>query len=67
VHYGYRIGVPKPGEWEEILNTDAADYGGSGVGNLGRVTTTAQQWHGFPQSVALTLPPLSVVYLREQP
>jgi 1,4-alpha-glucan branching enzyme len=65
VHYGYRVGVPEAGNWEEILNTDAADYGGSGVGNLGLVVTEAQQWHGFPQSLALTLPPLAVVYLRE--
>ena len=67
VHYGYRIGVPDAGEWTEILNTDATTYGGSGVGNLGLVVTEEQQWHGFPQSLALTLPPLSVVYLREQP
>ncbi len=65
VHYGYRIGVPDAGEWTEILNTDATVYGGSGVGNLGLVVTEDQQWHGFPQSLALTLPPLSVVYLRE--
>jgi 1,4-alpha-glucan branching enzyme len=66
VHYGYRVGVPDAGEWTEILNTDAVDYGGSGVGNLGLVATEAQQWHGFPQSLALTVPPLAVVYLREQ-
>jgi 1,4-alpha-glucan branching enzyme len=65
VHYGYRVGVPDAGEWTEILNTDAVDYGGSGVGNLGMVATEEQQWHGFPQSLALTVPPLSVVYLRE--
>ncbi len=67
VHYGYRIGVPEGGQWTEIVNTDAADYGGSGVGNLGLVVTEDQQWHGFPQSLALTVPPLAVVYLREQP
>jgi 1,4-alpha-glucan branching enzyme len=66
VHYGYRIGVPDAGSWQEILNTDATDYGGSGVGNLGLVTTDDQPWHGFPQSLALTVPPLSVVYLRER-
>jgi 1,4-alpha-glucan branching enzyme len=66
VHYGYRVGVPDTGQWAEILNTDAVDYGGSGVGNLGMVATEEQQWHGFPQSLALTVPPLSAVYLREQ-
>ena len=47
VHYGYRVGVPDAGQWTEILNTDAVDYGGSGVGNLGVVATEEQQWHGF--------------------
>jgi 1,4-alpha-glucan branching enzyme len=67
VHYGYRIGVPRAGEWDEVLNTDAEVYGGSGIGNLGLVETEDVPWHGFPQSVALTLPPLAVVYLRERP
>ena len=66
VHYGYRIGVPHAGEWDEILNTDADVYGGSGIGNLGTVATEEQPWHGFPQSLALTLPPLAVVFLRER-
>jgi len=67
VHYGYRIGVPKAGAWDEILNTDAGFYGGSGIGNLGHVVTETQSWHGFAQSLPLTLPPLSVLYLRERP
>jgi 1,4-alpha-glucan branching enzyme len=67
VHYGYRIGVPHAGEWDEVLNTDAEAYGGGGIGNLGLVETEDVPWHGFPQSVALTLPPLAVVYLRERP
>ncbi len=66
VHYGYRIGVPKAGEWDEILNTDAGFYGGSGIGNLGLVATETQPWHGFPHSLALTMPPLAVVLLRER-
>ena len=66
VHYGYRVGVPYAGSWTEILNTDAVEYGGSGIGNLGRVTTDGQRWHGFDQSVPLTLPPLAVVFLREE-
>lgn len=66
MHYGYRIGVPHAGAWDEILNTDAVVYGGSGIGNLGLVATEDLPWHGFPQSLALTLPPLAVVYLRER-
>jgi 1,4-alpha-glucan branching enzyme len=65
----YRIGVPTPGSWEEILNTDARDYGGSGHGNLGMVDTgpLAVPRHGRPHSLDVTLPPLGVVYLRHRP
>ena len=62
---GIGSACPRRAEWTEILNTDATDYGGSGVGNLGVVATEEQQWHGFPQSLAVTVPPLSVVYLRQ--
>jgi len=62
--YDYRIGVPREGDWAEILNTDSTQYGGSGVGNLGQVTATAEPSHGFPASMALTLPPLATVFLR---
>ena len=55
---GYRIGLPAPGRWAERLNTDAALYGGSGMGNLGGVEAVAEPWHGQPCSAALTLPPL---------
>jgi 1,4-alpha-glucan branching enzyme len=65
--YDYRIGVPGDGEWTELLNTDGTQYGGSGVGNLGRVTATAEPSHGFPASLALTLPPLATVFLRHAP
>jgi 1,4-alpha-glucan branching enzyme len=60
----YRIGVPAAGDWSEILNTDATQYGGAGVGNLGRVTATDAPSHGFPASLALTLPPLATLFLR---
>jgi 1,4-alpha-glucan branching enzyme len=60
----YRVGLPAAGEWVEVLNTDATTFGGSGVGNLGRVSATAQQWHGMPASAELTLPPLGVLYLE---
>jgi 1,4-alpha-glucan branching enzyme len=61
VREGYRVGVPLAGAWREALNSDALTYGGSGVGNLGRVVAEATPWHGRAQSVALTLPPLAMV------
>jgi 1,4-alpha-glucan branching enzyme len=63
-HEGYRVGLPLPGRWTEILNTDASAYGGSGVGNLGGVDAEAISWHGRPASAALRLPPLGTVWLR---
>jgi 1,4-alpha-glucan branching enzyme len=63
----YRIGLPRPGVWREIMNTDAVLYGGSGVGNLGAVQASAVPSHGFPASVSLRLPPLATVYLRFDP
>jgi 1,4-alpha-glucan branching enzyme len=64
VRHGYRIGLPHAGDWLEVLNTDAIDYGGSGVGNLGRVVATEQPSHGFPASASITVPPLATIYLR---
>ncbi len=61
---GYRVGVPHPGFWREILNTDAREYGGSGLGNLGGLGTDPVPFHGRRQSLSLFLPPLSVVALR---
>jgi 1,4-alpha-glucan branching enzyme len=63
---GYRIGVPRPGFWAEALNSDAASYGGSGIGNLGGVASAPQPMHGMAQSVSLALPPLSALFLRWQ-
>ena len=51
VREGYRIGVPRPGAWIERLNSDADEYGGSGVGNLGRVESSPLGAHGFAQSL----------------
>jgi 1,4-alpha-glucan branching enzyme len=62
-HLDYRIGLPSAGRWREVINTDAAVYGGSGVGNLGAVEATDEPSHGQPASVALTLPPLGVLLL----
>jgi len=63
---GYRIGVPYDGFWKEALNSDAAEYGGSGMGNMGGLEAEAEPVHGFEQSLALTLPPLSIVVLHRE-
>jgi 1,4-alpha-glucan branching enzyme len=59
----WRCGLPVPGRWDEVLNTDAEIYGGGGRGNLGGVNADGPAWHGQPQSAAVTLPPLSTVIL----
>ncbi|MBM4439855.1 MAG: 1,4-alpha-glucan branching protein GlgB [Candidatus Rokubacteria bacterium] len=58
----YRVGVPRGGYWRELINTDAHEYGGSGVGNYGGVHADALAWHGRPASLVLELPPLGVLY-----
>jgi 1,4-alpha-glucan branching enzyme len=63
VRYDYLVGVPRPGHWREILNSDAHLYGGSGVGNGGGVDTEAMLVRGFPWSLRLTLPPLGALFL----
>ena len=60
---GYRIGVPRRCAYREVLNTDAAIYGGSGMGNMGRIEVQSVLSHDFAQSLVLTLPPLSVLWL----
>jgi 1,4-alpha-glucan branching enzyme len=60
----YRIGLPRGGHWSEVLNSDAATYGGGNWGNLGGVTADDYQVHGQPFSAELTLPPLSVVAFK---
>jgi 1,4-alpha-glucan branching enzyme len=62
-HNAYRLGLPRPGRWNEIVNTDSESYGGSGVGNLGSVVAEALPWHGQPYSALLTLPPLGALWL----
>jgi 1,4-alpha-glucan branching enzyme len=59
-----RLGLPEAGVWHEILNTDAGEYGGSGVGNFGSVTATDDPWGGRPASAEVQLPPLGVVWLK---
>jgi len=62
--YEYRIGVPRTGWYEEVLNSDAAVYGGSNMGNGGGAHAPEWPWHGFPASLCLTLPPLSVLVFK---
>ncbi|NCD20488.1 MAG: 1,4-alpha-glucan branching protein GlgB, partial [Actinobacteria bacterium] len=62
-HEGYRVGLPHGGDWLEVLNTDAVEYGGSGVGNLGRVEAEEIPWQGRPFSVRLRVPPLGALWL----
>jgi 1,4-alpha-glucan branching enzyme len=62
----YRVGLPSAGNWREVLNTDAAGYGGSGVGNLGAVVAEDVPWHNQPASAALTVPPLAAIWLAPE-
>ncbi|PZN30421.1 MAG: 1,4-alpha-glucan branching enzyme [Proteobacteria bacterium] len=59
--HNYRVGVPVPGWWREVLNSDASLYGGSGQGNLGGVEAAPVGSHGRYHSLAITLPPLGMV------
>ena len=61
--HGYRLGVPRGGRWDELLNSDAAVYGGSGVGNGGGCESEAIPSHGRRYSLVLTLPPLAALFL----
>lgn len=63
-HEGYRVGLPFSGRWEEVLNTDAEIYGGSGVCNMGPIIAEDVPWNGRPASVELRVPPLGAVWLR---
>ena len=59
VREGYRMGVPRPGRYRELINTDAEVYGGGNVGNAGAIETEAIPAQGHPQSLVITLPPLA--------
>ncbi|MEO5919902.1 MAG: 1,4-alpha-glucan branching protein GlgB, partial [Pseudolysinimonas sp.] len=63
----YRVGLPYAGTWSEIVNSDAEEFGGSGVGNFGAVRATDEPWQGRPASVELTLPPLAALWLKGDP
>jgi len=65
--FDYQIGVPRSGLWSEVLNSDAKDYGGSGIGNMGSVKATTIPLHDKPYSLKLNLPPLSAIFFsRDQ-
>jgi len=61
---GYHVGVPRGGYWQEVLNSDAEDYGGSGQGNLGGLQASPANFHGRPFSLSITLPPLAAVFFK---
>ena len=63
VRHHWRVPLPVGGRWREVLNTDAAEYGGSGVGNLGAVDAVEEPFHGRPFSAEVTIPPLAAVWL----
>ena len=64
--YDYRVGLPHPGRWVEILNSDAAEFGGSNT-LVGAVTTQDIRWNDLDHSTSLTLPPLGVLWLAHEP
>jgi 1,4-alpha-glucan branching enzyme len=67
VRENYRVGVPEPGRYREIFNSDAEIYGGSNVGNLGGVVTEPVPWMGRPNSLVLRTPPLGVAFFKRHP
>ncbi|MBN9607376.1 MAG: 1,4-alpha-glucan branching protein GlgB [Actinomycetales bacterium] len=60
----YRIGLPRGGAWQEVLNSDAQEFGGSGVGNLGSVEALEEPFGGRAYSAELTIPPLAALWLK---
>jgi 1,4-alpha-glucan branching enzyme len=62
--HNYRVGVPFRGHWQELLNTDAAEFGGSGQGNFGGIDSVPIPLHGRNHSLTVTVPPLGAVFFR---
>ncbi|HEY1119724.1 MAG TPA: alpha amylase C-terminal domain-containing protein, partial [Acidimicrobiales bacterium] len=65
-HHGYRLGLPAAGVWDEVVNTDAEAYTGSGVGNLGSVTAVEGDHSGQPAHAEVAVPPLATVWFRRR-
>ena len=63
-HHDFKLGLPKPGKWIEILNTDAVEFGGSGVGNFGSINANSDGSHGQPYSASISIPPLGAVWFK---
>jgi len=61
----YRLGAPCGGHWQELLNSDAVDYGGSGHGNFGGMEAAPFGWLDRPYSLTITLPPLGLVVFKQ--
>jgi 1,4-alpha-glucan branching enzyme len=66
VHYGYRIGVPTAGSWDEVYNSDDKQFWGSGVINSQEILSEDVSWHGKPVSINITLPPLGAVVFKRK-
>jgi len=66
LHHSYRVGLPVPGRWREVINSDAWFYGGTGAGNQGMIEAVPEPWHSQPASAVLTLPPLGVLWLAPE-
>jgi 1,4-alpha-glucan branching enzyme len=62
--FRYRVGLPRPGKWHEVINSDGSTYGGSNTGNLGGVVAREHKWHNQNYSAEFTLPPLSIIAFR---
>jgi len=63
---GYRVGVPAPGFYRELMNSDSAHYGGSNMGNAGGLPSDPMPWQGQPHSIMVTVPPLAVVFFKPE-
>lgn len=66
VHYGYKIGVPWGGRYDEIMNSDSSEYWGSNVGNYGGLDAWETSWQGRGYAVSLNIPPLGMVVLKHK-
>ncbi len=66
VREDYLVGVPRAGYWRELMNSDAPVYGGGGAGNLGGVQAQAKSIHGRPASISITLPPLGILFFKQE-
>ena len=64
-HYNYRVGAPSRGKWEEIFNSDAKKFWGSGLGNNEPVNTETVDWHGRENSINITVPPLGATVFKK--